>query len=257
MPASPAAASAAPGPAPRVHPAVYSGNHVCSIWQPCARDSCNKIAVSAHGIREVQTLAFAVHDGRDVLLRNISPEIDPTLEGARRWSTASARSEAEPRTRTTARPLVSAARCSRPSRSPPAPEHQPLPSVDVSMVGKTRQAGERPRRCSAPNSSQWNDQRPRSWPPRLGAASLRCPGDGRPLPPEPSPCRAVSSPSSTGAENQFQVDDNGHVGCPCEVSLAPPYPELFASYGASTVTRTSGRGHVAEAKTKVIEVSGF
>ena len=29
------------------------------------------------------------------------------------------------------------------------------------------------------------------------------------------------------------------------------------SYGASTVTRTSGRGHVAEAKTNVIEVSGF
>jgi len=63
--------------------------------------------------------------------------------------------------------------------------------------------------------------------------------------------------SSTGAENQFQADDNGHVGRPCEVSLAPPYPELFASYGASAVTRTSGRGHVAEAKTNVIEVSGF
>ena len=63
--------------------------------------------------------------------------------------------------------------------------------------------------------------------------------------------------SSTGAEDQFQADDNGHVGRPCEVSLAPPYPELFASYGASTVTRTSGRGHVAEAKTNVIEVSGL
>ena len=59
--------------------------------------------------------------------------------------------------------------------------------------------------------------------------------------------------SSTGAENQFQGDDNGHVGRPCEVSLAPPYPEPFASYGASAVTRTSGRGHVAEAKTNVIE----
>ena len=42
-----------------------------------------------------------------------------------------------------------------------------------------------------------------------------------------------------------------------EVSLAPPYPELFASYGASAVTRTSGRGHVAEAKPNVIEVSGL
>ena len=37
------------------------------------------------------------------------------------------------------------------------------------------------------------------------------------------------------------------VGRPCEVSLAPPYPEPFTSYGTSAVTRTSGRGHVAEA----------
>jgi hypothetical protein len=31
--------------------------------------------------------------------------------------------------------------------------------------------------------------------------------------------------SSTGAKNQFQGDDNGHVGRPCEISLvlvAPP-----------------------------------
>jgi len=70
--------------------------------------------------------------------------------------------------------------------------------------------------------------------------------------------RGAVTVSSTGAENQFQVDDNCHVGRPCgEVSLAPPYPELFASYGASAVTRTSGRGHVAEAKTNVIEVIGF
>ena len=57
--------------------------------------------------------------------------------------------------------------------------------------------------------------------------------------------------------DQFQGDDNGHVGRPGEVSLTPPYPELFASYWSSAVTRTSGRGHVAEAKTNVIEVSGF
>ena len=63
--------------------------------------------------------------------------------------------------------------------------------------------------------------------------------------------------SSTGAKNLLQGNDNGHVGRPCEVSLAPPYPELFASYGASAVTRTSGRGHVAEARTNVIEVSGL
>ena len=69
--------------------------------------------------------------------------------------------------------------------------------------------------------------------------------------------RSAVTVSSTGAENQIQGDDNGHVGRPCEVSLAPPYPEPFASYGTSAVTRTSGRGHVAEAKTNVIEVSGF
>jgi hypothetical protein len=33
--------------------------------------------------------------------------------------------------------------------------------------------------------------------------------------------------SSTGAKNLLQGDDNGHVGRPCEVSLAPPCPELF------------------------------
>ena len=69
--------------------------------------------------------------------------------------------------------------------------------------------------------------------------------------------RGAVTVSFTGAENQFQVNDNGHVGRPCEVSLAPPYPELFASYGASAVTCTSGRGHVAEARTNVIEVSGL
>jgi hypothetical protein len=63
--------------------------------------------------------------------------------------------------------------------------------------------------------------------------------------------------SSTGAEDQFQADDNGHVGRPCKVSLAPPYLELFASYGVSAVTLTSGRGHVSEAKTNVIKVSGL
>jgi hypothetical protein len=33
--------------------------------------------------------------------------------------------------------------------------------------------------------------------------------------------------SSTGAENQFQGDDNGHVWCPCQVSPALPFPELL------------------------------
>ena len=70
-------------------------------------------------------------------------------------------------------------------------------------------------------------------------------------------CNYAVTVSSTGAKNLLQGDENGHVGRPCEVSLAPPYPELFTSYGDSAVTRTSGRGHVAEAKTNVIEVGGF
>ena len=70
-------------------------------------------------------------------------------------------------------------------------------------------------------------------------------------------CNGAVTVSSTGNKNLLQGDDNGHVGRPGEVSLAPPCPELFASYGASAVTRTSDRGHVAEAKTNVIEVSGF
>jgi hypothetical protein len=68
MPASPAAASAAPGPAPHAHPAVSKRprnqrvrmpsrarsacpeNTIFCIWQPCARDSGNKIAASAYGM---------------------------------------------------------------------------------------------------------------------------------------------------------------------------------------------------------------
>ena len=49
------------------------------------------------------------------------PPWPPTLEDALRWSTASARSEAEPRTRTAALPLTSAAMRSRPSRPSPPP----------------------------------------------------------------------------------------------------------------------------------------
>ena len=56
----------------------------------------------------------------------------------------------------------------------------------------------------------------------------------------------------------IQGGDNGHVGRPCEVSLAPPCPELFCelrglcrhSYFGP---RTCGRSE----KTKVIEVAGF
>jgi hypothetical protein len=84
--------------------------------------------------------------------------------------------------------------------------------------------------------------------------------------------------SSTGAKNQLQGDDNGHVGLMAygfilrsKVSSTGPgklfkwmttatsgvlarFPWLlpvrnsFTSYGASAVTRTSDRGHVTEAK---------
>ena len=113
---------------------VLHSNHVCSIGQPCASDSGSKIAVSAHGMRKVQTLVFAVsrsadwRDGRDVMLRNMLPQIDPTLKGARRRSTASARIEAEPRTRTTARTLVSAAYAQPPIPIASAPR---APASDI------------------------------------------------------------------------------------------------------------------------------
>jgi hypothetical protein len=38
-------------------------------------------------------------------------------------------------------------------------------------------------------------------------------------------CNCAVTVSSTGAKNLLQGEDNGHVGRPCEVSLAPP--ELF------------------------------
>ena len=57
-------------------------------------------------------------------------------------------------------------------------------------------------------------------------------------------------------QKPIQGDDTGYVGCHDKVSLALPSGTL-ASYGAPTVARTSGRGHVAEAKTNVIEVSGY
>ena len=60
--------------------------------------------------------------------------------------------------------------------------------------------------------------------------------------------RSAVTVSSTGAENQIQGDDNGHVGRPCEVSLAPPCPELFCELRGLCRHRTSDRGHVAEVR---------
>ncbi len=50
--------------------------------------------------------------------------------------------------------------------------------------------------------------------------------------------------SSTGAENQFQADDNGHVGRPCEVSLAPLLEDngLLMLLGSRHTTRPAHAG---------------
>ena len=61
--------------------------------------------------------------------------------------------------------------------------------------------------------------------------------------------------SSTGPRELFKEMTTATSGVlarfPCS-SLSG----TLVSYGASAVTRTSGRGHAAEAKTNVIEVSG-
>ena len=63
--------------------------------------------------------------------------------------------------------------------------------------------------------------------------------------------------SSTGAKNLLQGDDNGHVGRPGEVSLAPPCPELCLRVTGplpSLVLRTEDIWQKLE--TNVIEVAG-
>ena len=51
-------------------------------------------------------------------------------------------------------------------------------------------------------------------------------------------CNCAVTVSSTGAKNLLQGDDNGHVGRPCEVSLAPPCPELFCELRGPEGART-------------------
>jgi hypothetical protein len=93
------------------------------------------------------------------------PPRPPTLEDARRWSTASARSEAEPRTRTAARPLTSAAMRCRPSRPPPPPGRRPpvfpLHSIFVaSAMRRARQTGPGPSRGSTSPAGAGRAQAP-------------------------------------------------------------------------------------------------
>ena len=68
--------------------------------------------------------------------------------------------------------------------------------------------------------------------------------------------RGAVTVSSTGAENQIQVDDNGHVGRPCEVSLAPPCPELFCELRGLYRHSYFGPRTFGGSETNVIEVSG-
>ena len=54
--------------------------------------------------------------------------------------------------------------------------------------------------------------------------------------------------SLTAEPNEITCPQDAREGKVSDRFLAPPYLEPFASYGASSVARTSGRGHVAEAK---------
>jgi len=60
--------------------------------------------------------------------------------------------------------------------------------------------------------------------------------------------------SSTGPGKLFKWMTTATSGVLARVPCLLPVRNSFASCGASVVTRTSGRGHVAEAKTNVIEV---
>ena len=69
--------------------------------------------------------------------------------------------------------------------------------------------------------------------------------------------RGAVTVSSAGPRGLFKGMTTAKSGVLARFPLLLPIRNSFASYGASAVTRTSGRGHVAEAKTNVIEVSGF
>ena len=66
--------------------------------------------------------------------------------------------------------------------------------------------------------------------------------------------RGVVTVSSTGVYTSFKGMTTATSGVLARFPLLLPVWNSFVSYGASAVTRTSGRGHVAEAETNVIEV---
>ena len=69
--------------------------------------------------------------------------------------------------------------------------------------------------------------------------------------------RSAVTVSSAGPRGLFKGMTTATSGVIARFPLLLPVRNSVASYGASAVTRTSDRGHVAEARTNVIEVSGL
>ena len=55
-----------------------------------------------------------------------------------------------------------------------------------------------------------------------------------------------NSSHQEGPKNEFKEVTDDHVGCHCSGFPGSFLSGTLLSYGASTVARTSGRGHVAE-----------
>ena len=69
-------------------------------------------------------------------------------------------------------------------------------------------------------------------------------------------CVSAVTGSLSGPRKLFKGVIPATSGVLARFPLLLPVRNSFASYGASAVARTSDRGHVAEAKTKVIGVAG-
>ncbi len=161
IPASPAVVPAAAGPSPHAHPATskcprnrkpHAHAACCTLhrvrvagilWKSLAVGRAVASAQSTDAGRRRSTGAMDATPCAEHFAQNRSAQ-----EDAPRLSTAPPYLEAEPRRRTVARLLTSVVMCRRPSRPHPTPAL-----------------------LCAPKQSRWNDQRPRSWPLRLGAAS--------------------------------------------------------------------------------------
>jgi len=120
------------------------------------------------------------------------------------WKTLRHPAPHEPRTQSSR--ARSSARGTRPTDASHPRRQAPPPRTHV----VTPTPATHPRRTCAPRMQERPEHtRPRVYPVGLGTCDCNC----------------VVTVSSTGAKNQFQGDDNGHVGRPCQVSPAPPFPE--------------------------------